>query len=433
MNVRIDSSRIIKPFYEGPPPPTTNYVPLSVFDKVTYNTHIAILYAYHLPTPPNATIENGLKMALSEYREWAGRLGQNNKGDSVIFLNDKGVRFVEASVDSKLDQAILLHPSPALLSLHPSLKGVEELLQVQLTRFSCGSLVVGFTTQHVVADGDSVSNFLVAWGKVCRGQGMIKPLPTHDRTIFIPRDPPRFVFDHRGVEFTSKNLMQNHDPTYTDADKDVVIHKVHFSFDFLAMLKARASRKINKPYSTFESLLAHLWRVITKARGLCGMETTNIRISVNGRKRLNTVPNEYFGNLVLWAFPSAKVDDLLCHPLPYAAKLIHDAVANVNNNYFRSFVDFATHKVEEEGLVPTADINKSVLCPNLDVDSWLRFPFNELDFGCGGPYLFMPSYFLMEGNIFLLPSIKRDGSINAFIQLFEDKVEIFKQICYTLD
>ncbi|KAF2300718.1 hypothetical protein GH714_015319 [Hevea brasiliensis] len=411
MKVRIESTRTVKPIYEGNcPPPTSHCIPLSVFDKVTYNTHIAVIYAYRPPTPMNATIELGLQRALSEYREWAGRLGEDEKGDPVIFLNDKGVKLVEASVDCKLDQLMPLKPSPVLLSLHPSLKDVEELVQVQLTRFSCGSLVVGFTAHHLVADGHSTSNFLVSWGKASRGLDM-NPLPLCDRTIFSPRKPNHFEFEHRGVEFKSKKLVKDFPNIYIDNFvDDIIVHKVHFTLEFLSKLKARASPPSNnlqnKTYSTFESLVAHLWRAITKARGLGGFEKTHVRISVNGRMRMNPrVPNEYFGNLVLWAFPSARVKDLLREPLPYAAKLIHEAIAKVNNSYFKSFIDFATHKAgKEEDLVPTAEMSKSVLCPNLEVDSWLRFPFYDLDFGGGSPYIFMPSYFPTEGMMFLLPS-----------------------------
>ncbi|KAK6926680.1 hypothetical protein RJ641_008399 [Dillenia turbinata] len=399
MNVRVESSRIIKPFYDGKkdPPSTKQHIPLSVFDKVTYNSHVAVIYAYRPPTPQNAILELGLRKALAQYREFAGRLGLNDKGDGAIFLNDEGMRFVEASIDSTLDQAMPLKPSPALLSLHPSLKGVEELVQVQLTRFSCGSLVVGYTSHHLVADGQATSNFLVAWGQACRGLD-IRPVPFNDRTLFVPREPPIFEFEHNGVEFMNKKLKDNY--IVEDAfDEEIVVHKVHFAVEFLAKLKARASSSNgnNERYSTFKCLVAHLWRAITKARGLNGFETTMMRISVNGRVRLNPkVPDEYFGNLVLWAFPSAKVKDLLREPLSYAVKLIDNAVAKVNNNYFQSFIDFATHKVEEEGLVPTADMNKSVLCPNLEVDSWLRIPFYDLDFGGGSPFIFMPSYFPTE-------------------------------------
>ncbi|CAH9070929.1 unnamed protein product [Cuscuta europaea] len=448
MKVRVESTRIIKPLYEGNPPSKTSHTPLSVFDKVSYDAQMAVIYAYHPPTPPNATIELGLRKALSVYREWAGRLGKDNKGKPVILLNDEGVRFVEAVGDTSLNKVMPLKPSSSLLNLHPSLKGVTELVQVQLTRFTCGSLVIGFTSHHLIADGHSTSNFLVAWGKACRDHlGPIEPFPLRDRTIFIPRNPPRVEYEHVGAEYktTSSKQMMKKDNFLDDdmmktliLDDDIVVHKVHFTLEFLAKLKAKASAmKPNnaRPYSTFESLVAHLWRAITKARNLGGYESTHIKISVDGRARLNPkVPNDYFGNLVLWAFPTAKVKDLLREPLPYAAKLIHDAVAKVNNNYFRSFIDFAnSEEAEYGGLVPTADMDKHILRPNLEVDSWLRFPFYDLDFGTGCPYIFMPSYYPTEGMMFLLPSFIGDGSIDAFIPLFQDNLATFKQICYSLD
>lgn len=434
MKVRVESSRHVKPSYQGHPPPTTLRVPLSVFDNVTYNTHIAVIYAFRPPTPSNSLVEKGLSRVLSEYREWAGRLGKDPNGNPVILLNDEGVRFVEASVDTTLDKALPFKPSAALLSFHPSLYGVAELVQVQLTRFTCGSLMVGFTAHHLVADGHATSNFLVAWGLSARSLA-IDPLPLHDRaTFFVPRSPPRLEFNHRGVEFATKNMFdKGKDDPLKD---DIIVHKVHFTKEFLAKLKAKASlgSKSIRPYSTFESLVAHLWRAVTTARGLDGGETTHVRISVNGRGRLSPpVPNEYFGNLVLWAFPRAKVAELIRKPLQFAAELIHDEVTKVNDGYFRSFIDFASSGVvESENLVPTADMGKSVLYPNLEVDSWLRFPFYDLDFGGGSPYYFMPSYFPVEGMLFILPSLVGDGSIDAVVPLFCHSVESFKHNCYSL-
>ncbi|XP_077243160.1 agmatine coumaroyltransferase-2-like [Tasmannia lanceolata] len=434
MKVRKERSRILKPIYEGNPPSTMDYIPLSVFDLVTYNTHIAVIYAFKPPMPPNTTVELGLQKALGVYREWAGRLSEDMEGRRTIHLNDEGVRFVEASTDCTLDLAMPLKPSSTLLSLHPSLKGVEELVQVQLTRFTCGSLVVGFTAHHLVADGHATSNFLVAWGQASRGFE-ISPIPMCDRTIFSPRDPPRIEFEHRGVEFSPKKFDKE-EYLYDPLADDVIVHKFHFTSEFLAKLKAKASslRGSNRPFSTFESLVAHLWRAITKARGLNGFEMTQVRISVNGRMRLNPrVPNDYFGNLVLWAFPRAKVKELLNEPLHFVAKLIHDSVAKVNNDYFKSFIDFSSSKLDVEDLVPTANMSKPALCPNLEIDSWLRFPFYDLDFGGGSPYIFMPSYFPVEGMLFLLPSFIGDGSIDAIVPLFEHNLPTFKQICYSLD
>ncbi|XP_058074972.1 agmatine coumaroyltransferase-2-like [Magnolia sinica] len=443
MKVCRQSTKIVKPCYEGNPPPTSLRISLSVFDIVTFDTHIAVIYVFKPPTPSNATVEQGLRTVLAEYREWAGRLGRDEEGHRVIFLSDEGVRLVEATVDCTLAEAMPFKPSSSLLNLHPNLKGVEELMQVQLTRFTCGSMVLGFTSHHMVADGHSTSNFLIAWGRATRGLEM-EPLPLHDRAIFAPRDPPRFEFEHSGVEFTTNRLEEDElrlplfEPLLASGNDDnIIVHKAHFTLEFLSKLKVKASsaRGTDKPYTTFESLVAHLWRTITKARGLNGFETTHVRISENGRSRLRPrVPNEYFGNLVLWAFPQARVKELLQEPLQHAAKLIHDSITNVDDSYFKSFIDFASSKEEDiRDLVPTANMSESVLSPNMEVDSWLRFPFYDLDFGGGSPFVFMPSYFPVEGMLFLLPSFIGDGSIDAIVPLFEHSLVSFKKACYCLD
>ncbi|XP_059289491.1 agmatine hydroxycinnamoyltransferase 1-like [Lycium ferocissimum] len=434
MNVKIESSRIIKPLYEGTPPSTTTHIPFNVFDNVTFDALMALIYAYRPPTPPTSTIEMGLRKTLAVYREWAGRIGEDEEGNRGVFLNDEGVRFIEASMDATLDEVLPLKPSPSMLSLHPSLKDVVELIQVQVTRFTCGSVVVGFTGHHMIADGHAASNFFVSWGQACRGVE-ITPLPLNDRTIFRPRDPPLIEYNHVGAEFVSNLVNKDNNVNNENKEKTIIVHKVHFTLEFLGKLKANASFMNGKAraYSTFESLIAHLWRVITKSRGLDALQTTQIRISVDGRRRIiPRVPDEFFGNLVLWAFPTSKVKELLDEPLHYATKIIHDAITKVDDKYFKSFIDFANHKVTQD-LIPSADMKKDSLCPNLEVDSWLRFPFYDLDFGTGCPFVFMPSYYPTEGMMFLVPSFIGDGSIDAFIPLYQDNLANFKKICYSLD
>ncbi|RWW67357.1 hypothetical protein BHE74_00025203 [Ensete ventricosum] len=450
MKVRVESSKLVKPSYEGKPPSTDLCVPLSVFDKINYKVHGAVIYAFGPPTPPNTDIEKGLVTALSEHREWAGRLHEDARGETVILLNDAGARLIEASSDAVLDRAVIHEPSTALLPLHPWVKGVEELLQVQLTRFACGTLVVGFTSHHWVADGHSMSKFIVAWGLATRGLPM-DPLPLHGRgAFFIPRNPPRIEFEHRGVEFTAKKAV-NTDDDVAQADdivstsnkaidteddvakaEDIVFHKAHFSREFLEMLKAKASLGADRRYNTFESLMAHLWRVVSVARGLDERITSGIRISVNGRARLRPpVPDEFLGNLVLWAFPRVKVGDLVSRPLQFAAALIHQETASINDGYFRSLIDFASlEDVKDEELEGAAEANYRVMSPNLEVHNLARFPFWDLDFGGGKPFMFMPCYVPVEGIMFLVPSPSGDRSMDAYVSLLKHNVASFKQLCH---
>ncbi|KAG8097791.1 hypothetical protein GUJ93_ZPchr0013g36736 [Zizania palustris] len=456
MKVKVESSRIVRPRYEDGAAAETEWMPLSVFDTVTYSENVAIIYAFRPPNPPSAALEDGLARTLAVYREWAGRLGRGPDGRRAVLLNDAGVRFVEATVDAPLAVAVPFRPSPEVKRLHPTIDDgpVEELLQVQVTRFSCGSMVLGFASNHSIADGQATGNFLVAWGLATR-RLPVEPLPVRDRsTRFMPRDPPIVGFQHRETEYKVPAQPKKREADGGEVDYEVdyeeeeeeigaaahdkiKVHKVHFTKEFVARLKARTSSGLppsRRGYTTFESVVAHLWRAVTAARGLGAGETTNIRLSVNGRARMRPpVPRDYFGNLVLWAFPRCDAGDLVSRPVQHAAELIHRAVVVVDDAYFRSFVDFASSgAVESERLVPTADSNQLVLCPNLELDSWLGINFYDLDFGGGCPFFFMPSYFLMEGTLFLVPSFLGDGSIEVYVGLFENHLNEFKKICYDI-
>ncbi|KAL6874016.1 hypothetical protein ACP4OV_014098 [Aristida adscensionis] len=459
MEIIVRSTKSVKPAYGGSDTPATGaaaaVVPLTVFDEANYDEYISGIQAFHPPaSPPNAVLEAGLAAALAEYREWAGRLvagagagagAGRGRGRRGILLNDAGARLVEATADVALDGALPLQPTPETLRLHPCGGDGDELLLVQLTRFACGSLVVGYTMHHAVADGFGACNFLLAWGQCTRGAA-IDPVPVHDRvSFFLPRDPPRVEFEHRGVEFKPcereiKEAAAGDAAGDADAD-EVVVHKLRFSREFISELKSRACAGApGRPYSTVQCVVAQVWRCITKARGLDvdggGEVTTGLRLAVNGRAKMNRprVPEGYTGNAVLWARPATAARELVVEPLQHAAELVRRALAGVDDGYFRSFVDFASSgAVEEERLVPTADVEEMVLSPDVEVDCLLRAPFYDLDFGGGRPFLFMPGYHPAEGVVYILPaSPLGDGSVEVLVSLFSRDMETFKECCYSL-
>ncbi|GJN01426.1 hypothetical protein PR202_ga18692 [Eleusine coracana subsp. coracana] len=455
MKITVHSSKAVKPCYAdgaAPAPGTKNVVPLTVFDKANFDTYISVIYAFRPPSPSNAALEAGLGRVLAEYREWAGRLGvddattnnNNKRNRRAILLTDEGARFVEATADVTLDSVMPLTPTPEVLSLHPS-GDDKELMLIQVTRFACGSMVIGFTTQHIVADGRATNNFFLAWSQATRGVPL-HPVPVHDRDdacFFSPRHPPMVEFQHRGVEFIKPSCNKHSTSSSSDddvdrhADGEVVIQKVHFTREFISKLKSQAGaqQQQHRPYSTLQCVVGHLWRCMTTARGLDARRPTSVAIAVDGRARMSPpVPEGYAGNVVLWARPTAKAGDLVARPLQHAVELIHREVARVNDRYFKSFLDFAcSGAVEEEGLVPAADASEMVLSPDVEVDSWLRIPFYDLDFGGGRPFFFMPSYLPVEGLLILLPSFVGDGSVDAYVPLFSRDMDTFKNCCYNMD
>ncbi|CAM0879056.1 unnamed protein product [Alopecurus aequalis] len=429
MEVIVHSSKPVKPDYGDLGGASSDVVPLSVFDKVSYDEYVTGLCAFHPPTPANDVLEAGLAKALAEYREWAGRLGADANGNRAIVLDDAGARFVEATADADLASILMeLTTGDNLLSLFPSCHGADELLLAQVTRFRCGSIIIGVSMHHKVADGHAIWTFLFAWGQAIRGAA-ISPVPVHDRTsLFAPRNPPRIEFDHRGNEFKSHGSIDAH------AGDEPLIHRVHFSGERIMALKSKASEGAARPCTTLQCLAAHLWRCITKARGLDAGATTRMRIAVNGRKRMQ-VPAGYTGNVVLWAWPTTTAEELVGRPLRDAVELISREVARIDDAYFRSFIDFASSgEVEKEQLVPTADSLELTLNPNVEVDSLLGIPFYEMDLGGSRPYFFLPGYsnVPVDGFMYIVQSFEGDGSVDAYVPLFGRTMEAFKKCCYSM-
>ncbi|MCL7049800.1 hypothetical protein MKW94_022756 [Papaver nudicaule] len=436
------SSKLLQPIYNGDQPvSTTMSVPLTVFDRLAYDQYVPSLYAYKPPNPSNALLQEGLRRALSEYREWAGRFGRDDDGQTVVLLNDEGLRFIEVTADCTLDQAMPF-TVPTFLKLSPSFEGVKELALVQVTRFTCGSIVLSFSSNHIVADGVLMSQFMISWAQACRGVE-ICPRPLHDRNIFVPRNPSNIQFDHRSFEMTKRKLKN--DPMMPRYSQDDLVHEVlHCTPEFIAKLKSKASScfpdvdngGLRTTYSTFECLVAHLWKVITRVRGLPDSQRTYVKISVNGRRRLSPrVPDEYFGNVVLWAYPETTGKDLTNQSLRQTTEKIHEAVAKVNDDYFKSFIDFANENLHDDGLMPQYDGHLIVpsLWPNGEVQSWLGFPFDDIDFGTGKPFTATPSFDPWEGHMYLVRSVAGDGSIDVHVTLFRQQLALFEQICYNID
>ncbi|CAL4991644.1 unnamed protein product [Urochloa decumbens] len=444
MKITVHSSKAVKPSYGdtgSAPTAATDTVTLTAFDKVNFDQYISFLYFFspQVASPPNAVLEQGLAKALAVHRHWAGRFGVDANGDRAIILNDAGVCFVEAKADIALSSLMPVNePTPALLSLHPNGDGADELMLVQFTRFTCGSVVVGTTAHHLVADAYGRCAFVTAWGNATRGAAAGDPIPAAlDRpSVFKPRNPPCIEFDHKHIEF--KPRSETVDTKFVHTGDKVVVHRVHFSTDMVSKLKEQASAGAPWPYSTVKCVAAHLWRCITAARGgLAGSDdtATTLKIAVNGRHRMRDpeVPEGYAGNVVLWAHPTTTVGELVSMPLGHVVELVSTAVARIDDGYFRSFVDFAgSGAVEEEGLVPAADPTKMVHCPDVEVYSQVGIPVYDVDFGAGRPFLYMPGYLPEEGLVFILPALEGDGGVDVQVCLFSRAMDVFKSCCYAL-
>ncbi|CAM0949601.1 unnamed protein product [Alopecurus aequalis] len=408
-------------------------VPLTVFDCASTDGYIPTVFAWNAPAPANSALMDGLLATVARFPHLAGRFAFDDHGRKCIHLNDAGVLVREATAATDLAEALPQDVSVHISQLYPNAengRADEPLFQVQLTRYTCGGLVIGMVSHHQVADGQSMSGFSTAWATTVRTNSTILPSPFNDRASTInPRCPPAPVFDHRNIEFKGEHSSSH---SYRVLPMERIKNlAVHFPEDFVANLKSHVGARC----STFQCLLAHVWKKVTAARDLAPEDFTQVRIAVNCRGRAKPpVPMDFFGNMVLWAFPRMQVRDLLSSSYPVVVAAIRDAVARVDDEYIQSFVDFG-RGIEDGGqeLASTAATPGTVFCPDMEVDSWLGFRFHDIDFGCGPPCAFLPPDLPIDGIMVFVPSCAAKGGVDLFIALDDEHVEAFEHICYSID
>lgn len=292
-----------------------------------------------------------------------------------------------------------------------------------MTRFKCGGVCLGLGIHHTLADGLAGLHFVNTWSDVARGLSVAMP-PFIDRTLLQARDPPTPTFDH--VEYHSPPSLNTPKNSSTNNVSTTILK---LTLDQLNKLKSSAKNGDNlKDHSTYEILAAHLWRCATKARGLSDDQMTKLFIATCGRSRLcPPLPPGYIGNVVFTATPLSPAGALTLEPLTESCKRIHSCLAKMDNEYLRSALDHLELQPDLSALVRGPQYFAS---PNLNINSWVRLPIYDSDFGWGRPIFMGPASILYEGTIYILPSPKNDRSMTLSVCLEASHIELFKKFLY---
>ncbi|CAB4315299.1 unnamed protein product [Prunus armeniaca] len=73
----------------------------------------------------------------------------------------------------------------------------------------------------------------------------------------------------------------------------------------------------------------------------------------------------------------------------------------------------------------------SIRCPNLRINSWIRLPIYDADFGWGRP-IFMGTAALFDGMCLLLPSASNGGNLSLMISLPSEHMKSFSNLLYDI-
>ena len=290
----------------------------------------------------------------------------------------------------------------------------------QVTRFACGGVSLVTTINHACTDGLSVNQFLTSWAEVARSEEMSNP-PFHDRTLLRvqPSECADPGFEPKEVRsLTSlEQAAPQRDPSSWPKERVFL-----FTPDQLRRCKKKAIGAGERgTFSTFESINAHIWRSVTKARGLGGEATTKFLTTLDARKRLKpNLPDGYFGNAICFVRAEAQCGELANSPLSFAASCVRDAVAGFSEEYYLKLLRYA--QVHEHPLVMNVNSGPSTGC-DVSAASWSRMGFMGLDFGSGKPVYCSPGNNPFDGSVLMLPTNKGEGYMNIFVALKPEHME----------
>ena len=83
-------------------------------------------------------------------------------------------------------------------------------------------------------------------------------------------------------------------------------------------------------------------------------------VAVDSRVRLQPpLPRGYFGNAIFMATPMALAGDLISKPIDSAASIIHEVLAQIDDEYLRSALDYLELQDDLTDLVRESYIQNS--------------------------------------------------------------------------
>lgn len=296
----------------------------------------------------------------------------------------------------------------------------------KVTRFRCGGFSIGFVTNHSIFDGRAATEMLQNLASISKGEGMKTYNLNLDRSCVRARVPPQIKFEHAEyikqaeasvTSFTSPD-QPSAPPSLLALSTSHDFKRFHFSSDTISRLKEKATMKC----SSFQVIVAHLWRARTKAVFDDPNEISAVLFAVDIRsKMLPPLPHGFMGNAVISASASARVLDIDDKPFSFCVEKVREGIERVTDEYVRSAIDW----LEVHRGVPSTGNG------NFYVSAWWRLPFHELDFGYGKPVYGGPVVSGMDEFVLLLSDDNgggRGGGINAWVVLERKKMERFS--CY---
>lgn len=349
---------------------------------------------------PLDLVRKALILTLGYYPLLTGRfVGPNEQSAYDIAEMGSGAEFISATCNASLDsfrpsentRLKLAHlPGGGQDFLPAFIPDFEHLLSAPLlnlqhTRFACGSVALGLVIPHYICDAGGFFQFMSDFVELYNG---LKSNPDSTPTLKqLPCLKP-FLSD---VNFTQESRKEAQSftspfaqvlpeplPTYTFANRPNTVGRIiRFSRADLDALKERATDSSVPGFiTTFDAIAAHVQQRVFTARFKVAKDAgqptdgifTDMTSAVNYRERLN-LPARYFANAALNPCYAPPQETLLNAPLSELAKMVHEMVRSVNGEEAKKHVLWLASQPNIRCLLP----GWAVHMPMILGSQWSRF------------------------------------------------------------
>lgn len=265
---------------------------------------------------------------------------------------------------------------------------------------------MGCAFNHAILDGTSTWHFMSSWAAICSGATSVSVPPFLERTkarntrVKLDLSPPSDAPEKANGDATAAApLLREKVFKFPESTIDQIKSKVN-------------AGNTSKPFSTFQSLSAHVWSAVTRARELAPQDYTVFTVFADCRKRVDPpMPESYFGNLIQAIFTVTAAGLVLSNPLEFGAGLIRDAIESHN-------AEAITKRNEEWESKPVIFQYKDAGVNCVAVGSSPRFKVYEVDFGWGRPESVRSGLNnRFDGMVYLYPGKSGGRSIDVEISL----------------
>ncbi|KAK9221194.1 hypothetical protein WN944_009620 [Citrus x changshan-huyou] len=262
-------------------------------DQESLRFQIPLLFFYkNDPSPsmqgrdPVKVIREAISKALVFYYPLAGRLKEGYNRKLMVECNAEGVLFIEADANFTLEQLgdDIQPPCPYLNRLIYDVPGSEGILGCPLLLIQR----IHLRFNHTMCDAFGLVQFLKAIEDMARGERSPTLFPIWQRQILNARNPPQVTCIHHEYDEVNTN----------EVPSDNMAHKsFYFSLKGIKALRNQLPFHL-KNCSTFELLLAFLWKCRTIALKLQPEEIAKVCciVNVRGKRYKMDIPPGYYGN-----------------------------------------------------------------------------------------------------------------------------------------